>query len=126
MSFYLLLVRTQELNFIALLVTEVRAGLFLGKSLCVNELHPGLSEILLPFKKGRKKPKCTSRFEQFLLPRCCCFLAVRAIALALCTEHQRCSLWDAPSLLLWAWGSPSHPAITFPWQFTCRMLALLG
>ena len=57
MSFYLLLVRTQELNFIASLVTKVRAGPFLGKSQCVHKLlHPGLSEILLPFKKGRKKP----------------------------------------------------------------------
>lgn len=57
MSFYLLLVRTQELNFITSLVTRVRAGPFLGKSLCVHKLlHPELSDILLPFKKGRKKP----------------------------------------------------------------------
>lgn len=53
---YLLFVRTQELNFIASLVTRVGAGPFLGKSLCVHELlYPGLSEILMPFKKGRKK-----------------------------------------------------------------------
>lgn len=55
MSFYLLLLRTWELNFITSLVTRVRAGPFLAKSLCVHKLlHPVLSETLLPFKKGRE------------------------------------------------------------------------
>lgn len=70
MSFHVLLVRTQELNFIALPVTRVRAGPFLGMSLSVYRLlHTGLPEIRLPFKRGNKTP-CTSCFELLLLLRC--------------------------------------------------------
>lgn len=87
MSFHLLLVRTQELRFIALPVAGVRAGPFPGISLSVHKLLcPGLPEILLPFKKGNKAP-CTSCFELLLLLRCLCVWAVRAAASAHRTGH---------------------------------------
>lgn len=67
MSFCRLLLRTQELNFIAL---PVRAGPFVGIILSMHKLlHPGLPEILLPFRKGNKPPYA-SCFELLLSLRC--------------------------------------------------------